>query len=103
MKVFISQPMKGKSDEVVLAERKLIIERIKKLYGEDVEIIDSFFDDFKDSDSKRPEVVYLAKAIEVLAEADLAFFSTGWTRTKGCRIEYDVARAYGIKIDGDTY
>lgn len=103
MKVFISQPMKGKSDELILEERKLIVERIKKTYGEDVEILDSFFDDFNDSDSKRPPVVYLAKAIEVLAEADLAFFATGWTRTKGCRIEYDVARAYGIKIDGDTY
>ncbi len=102
MKVFISQPMKGKSDEAILAERELIVERLKKSYGEDIEILDSFFADFKDSDSKRPQIIYLAKALEVLAEADLAFFGMGWTRARGCRIEYDVARAYGIKIDGES-
>lgn len=103
MKVFISQPMKGKSLEIIRDERQLIIDRIKKRYADDVVILDSIFDEFKDSDSKRPQVVCLAKAIEVLAEADLAFFGTGWTRAKGCRIEYDIARAYGIKIDGDSY
>ena len=42
-KLFISQPMKGKTDEQILAEREQAIEAAKKLVGEEVEIIDSFF------------------------------------------------------------
>lgn len=49
MKIFISQPMMGKSDELIAAERKLIIERVKSMYGNDVEILDSLFNDYNTS------------------------------------------------------
>lgn len=38
MKLFISQPMKGKTDEEILAERENAISKFKN-----VEVIDSFF------------------------------------------------------------
>lgn len=41
--------MMGKSDELVAAERKLIIERVKSMYGNDVEILDSLFNDYNTS------------------------------------------------------
>ena len=102
MKIFISQPMMGKSDELVAAERKLIIERVKSMYGNDVEILDSFFNDYNTSDIKHPPVALLGKSLEVLAHADVAFFSSGWKSARGCRIEYDVARLYGIEITGEA-
>ena len=37
--------MMGKSDELIAAERKLIIERVKSMYCNDVEILDSLFND----------------------------------------------------------
>ena len=44
-KVFISQPMRDKTDEQIKAERERAIELVKKEYpNEDVEIIDSFFE-----------------------------------------------------------
>ena len=101
MKIFISQPMMGKSDELISAERKLIIERVKSMYGNDVEILDSLFNDYNTSDIKRPPVAFLGKSLEVLAQADVAFFSSGWKSARGCRIEYDVARLYGIRVTGD--
>lgn len=42
-KLFISQPMKGKSDADILAERKKAIKSAEEKIGEPVEVIDSFF------------------------------------------------------------
>lgn len=42
-KLFISQPMKGKSDEDILTERKKAIKSAEEKIGEPVEVIDSFF------------------------------------------------------------
>lgn len=42
-KLFISQPMKGKSDEDILAERQKAIKSAEEKIGEPVEVIDSFF------------------------------------------------------------
>ena len=41
-RLFISQPMKGKTDEEILDAREKAIESAKKRLGEDVEVIDSF-------------------------------------------------------------
>ncbi len=45
MKVFISQPMRGKADEFILSERESAIAKIKAKHP-DAEIIDTFFTDY---------------------------------------------------------
>lgn len=102
MKVFISQPMRWQTEEAILKARSEAVKKVKSMYGEDVEILNSFFDDFNTSNVKNPAIAYLAKSIDVLAEADIAYFCKNWARTRGCRIEYDVARLYGIKVTGDA-
>ena len=42
-KLFISQPMRGKSDADILAERQKAIKNAEEKVGEPVEVIDSFF------------------------------------------------------------
>ena len=42
-KLFISQPMKGKSDVEISKERENAIKSAEKLLGEKVDVIDSFF------------------------------------------------------------
>ena len=42
-KLFISQPMKDKTDEEIKAVRKAIIADVSKLVCDEVEVIDSFF------------------------------------------------------------
>ena len=42
-KLFISQPMRGKTDEEIKAERAKAVEAASELVGEPVEVIDSFF------------------------------------------------------------
>lgn len=45
MQVFISQPMKGLSEKEIKSNREKAIKKIKSLYGDDIEIIDSYIDD----------------------------------------------------------
>ena len=43
-KLFISQPMRGKSNEEILAIRSDATQAAKDAVGEEVEVIDSFFE-----------------------------------------------------------
>lgn len=93
MKVFISQPMRGRSDEEILAERNQIIEDVRRDYPF-LEVLDSFFGD---SDMSRA-LEYLGESIKLLAQADLAVFAPGWQEARGCRIEYECCKQYGIEV-----
>lgn len=44
-KLFISQPMRDKTNKEIERERQAAIQSIKEKYGDDVEVIDSFFKD----------------------------------------------------------
>jgi hypothetical protein len=95
-KVFISQPMRGKTDEEILAERKCLEESAREKLGEDVVFLGSFFGKF---DVKALQ--FLGRSLEMLAEADAAIFGRGWTDARGCRIEHMVCEEYGIKVIED--
>lgn len=93
IKVFISQPMKDKTNEQILEERERAIQHVKRMYGDDVEIIDSFF---KDAPHDAKPLWFLAKSLELLSTADYAFFVKGWNDYRGCKIEFTCAKEYGI-------
>ena len=63
MKVFISQPMREQTEEAILKARSEAVKKVKSMYGEDVEILNSFFDDFNTSNVKNPAIAYLAKSM----------------------------------------
>mgnify|MGYP001625924587 FL=1 len=92
-KLFISQPMKGKTDEEILAVRKKAIESAESMLEEQVEVIDSFF---QGAPADAKPLWYLAKSLELLATADVAYFAKGWEDARGCRIENTCAIEYGI-------
>ena len=83
MKLFISQPMRDRTDEEILAERNAAIEAAKKKLGTDVEVLDTFF---ADAPTDKKPLWLLAKSIELLAEADVVYFCGGWESARGCRI-----------------
>lgn len=90
-KIFISQPMNGKTTEEIENERNYIIERLGE--NESVEIIDSFF---KDKPYEASPLWYLGESIKLMSEADVVFFCDGWQTARGCQIEHDCALEYGI-------
>ena len=93
-KVFISQPMKGKSDGEIKAVRENLIKKIKERFG-DVKIMDNYFGDAPYN--ARP-LWYLAKSLEMLSEADIAYFAKDFDKNRGCTIEHLCAREYGITV-----
>ena len=97
MRLFISQPMKDRTDEEIKDERRRITEEVSK-YHADVEVIDSFFEEVPHF--VRP-LWFLGKSLELMSTADAAFFAPGWRRARGCRIEHDCAVEYGIEIISD--
>ena len=40
----------------------------------------------------------LGKSISLMSDADLVVFAPGWEDARGCRIEHQVARDYGIQV-----
>jgi hypothetical protein len=68
-KLFISQPMKGKTNEV-----------------------------FKDAPVDARPLWFLGKSIELLSVADAAYFAKDWDKYRGCKIEHSCAVEYGIKV-----
>ena len=96
-KLFISQPMRDKTDEEILELRKKIVENVKQFTGEDIEVIDSFF---KDAPHEAKPLWFLAKSLELLSSADCVYFGEGWQDYRGCRIEHECAVQYGIDIVG---
>lgn len=94
MKIFISQPMKDKTDEEILKERQKAIESVKEKYpDEEVEVIDSFI---QGAPHNANPLWFLSKSLELLSNADLAYFCKGWENARGCRIENTCAIEYGI-------
>lgn len=96
MKIFISQPMKDKTDEEIKEERAKAIETIKEKYGDDIEIIDSFFEGAP-HDAK--PLYFLGKSFEKLSEADLAVFIAcpEWkNKYRGCFMEFQACLNYEI-------
>lgn len=97
-KLFISQPMKDKTDAEILAVREQAIQSAKNLLGEDVEVIDSFF---QDAPHDAKPLLFLAKFLELLATADVVYFAKDWEKYRGCRIENTCAVEYGITVIED--
>lgn len=97
-KLFISQPMRGKTDEEILAVREKAIASAKEHLGEDVEVIDSFF---QNAPADARPLWFLGKSLELLSTADVAYFAKGWEEARGCRIENTCAVEYGIDVIED--
>lgn len=97
-KLFISQPMRGKTDAEILKEREKAIASAQKHLGEEVEVIDSFF---QSAPADAKPLWFLGKSLELLSTADVAYFAKGWEEARGCRIENTCAIEYGITVIED--
>ena len=94
MKLFISQPMKGKTDEQILEERNKAA-GLFILEGENVEVIDSFI---KDAPAQAAPLWYLGESIKLLGEADVVYSCKDWQKYNGCTIEHECAVRYGKTV-----
>lgn len=98
MKIFISQPMRGIPRDEVLNRRQEIIKALNNRYlNENIEYLFSVITEYPNEDIETVPVWYLAKAIDKLSMATLAYFDEGWENASGCQIEHKICEEYKIK------
>lgn len=102
MKAMLSQPMAGKTNEEIIATRERAIAVLKE---RGYEIINTLFTDewhsqeaMKKRGVENIPLCFLAKSLENMSLCHAAYFCKGWENARGCRIEHEVAKAYGMTI-----
>lgn len=96
MKIFISQPMRGKTDAEILAERERAIKAAKAKWGDDVEVLESFF---QGAPAEAKPLWFLGESLKVMADADAVIMcEKGVVAARGCRMEFHAADEYEIPI-----
>lgn len=101
-KAMLSQPMRGKTDEEIIETKN---RAIKALEAAGYEVVNTPFTDEWYSKEKMEErgvvqipVCFLAKSIENMSLCHAVYFCKGWDRARGCILENEVAKAYGLDI-----
>lgn len=101
-KAMLSQPMAGKTEEEIIATRE---RAIKTLTEKGYEIVNTLFTDEWYSKERMLErgvvqipLCFLAKSLENMSLCHAAYFCKGWENARGCRIEHEAAKAYGLEI-----
>lgn len=103
-KLFISQPMRGLSDEEILKERERIIDKVREAYdhflhrdsSKEFEIveIESFIKEDAPNEARFPAVWFLGRSLQFLSQADVIWFGSGWDDARGCKFEWNVVSQY---------
>ena len=93
MKVMISQPMKGKTNEQIREERE---DLVKRLQEEGYEVLDTILENAPFNEDVA--IYYLSQSIRFIGKVDIVVFMKGWEKARGCKIEHQVAVEYGKKV-----
>lgn len=101
-KAMLSQPMAGKTEQEIIETRN---RAIKALEEKGYEIVNTLFTDEWYSKEKMEErgvvqipLCFLAKSLENMSLCHVAYFCKEWENARGCRIEHEAAKAYGLEI-----
>lgn len=99
-RVFISQPMTGRTLDEIKKERQDIETIMHELNdglstkGISVKVIDSF-DEQAFIEGRNP-LDCLGDCIKKMSEANIVVFAPGWDKSRGCRIEHQCAVEYQL-------
>ena len=100
MRVMISQPMNGLTESQI-KEAKYKAEEY--LVSQGHVVIGTYFNDAWRNKEVMLErgvvhvpVAFLAMSIESMATCDAIYFIEGWEHARGCKLEHEVAKAYGL-------
>ena len=90
MKLMISQPMRGKTNEQIRQERA---DLVKQLEEQGHEVVDTVFEN---APANEDVAIYmLSQSIRYIGKADGVVFMKDWENARGCIIEHQVAMSYG--------
>lgn len=95
MRFMISQPISGLPEEQIENTIERATDHLN-LLGHTV--INSYIKYRPREAIQNVGVYYLGRSLMVMAECDGVFFCKGWEGARGCRIEHEVAKSYGLQI-----
>ena len=93
MKLMISQPMRGKTNEQIREERAELVSRLQE---EGNEVIDTVFENAPEDEDIAMDM--LSQSIRYIGKVDGIVFMKGWEKARGCKIEHEVAVEYGKQV-----
>ena len=99
-RLFISQPMRDKTAEEIMAARERAAVTARVILGEDVEVIDSVIPQNVFMPGNR-QLWCLGESLKLMATADVVYFADNWKEYRGCLIEYRCTKDYGLEVIGD--
>ena len=101
-KVMLSQPMNGRTEKEIVSVRE---RAIKALEEKGYEVVNTLFTDEwygKEQMESRGVIqiplCFLAKSLENMSLCHAVYFCKGWEAARGCKIEHEAAKAYGLEI-----
>lgn len=101
MKAMISQPLNGKTDEEITDARN---RAIKALEAMGYAVVNTLYASewYSEENMAKRGVInkplcYLAKSLDQMCGCNAVYFVKGWENARGCRIEHETAKAYGIR------
>lgn len=94
--------MAGKTnDEIKIARDSAI----KTLSDKGYEVVNTLFTNEWYSQERMKErgvvqvpLCFLAKSLENMSLCHVAYFCKGWEKSRGCKIEHEAAKEYGLKV-----
>ena len=100
MKVFISVPMRGCTDEEIYKAIEIAKDKLAVMAAENnddyIECVDNFIPIPSEADIKDYAMWCLGGAIQKMSKCDAIYFCPGWDEARGCVIERQVAIQYGL-------
>ena len=94
-KVFISLPMRNRTDEEIKARMDEIVEKASIRLNDELILLDTLFAEDEPEDSTHG-CWYLGKSISLLSSADFVIFDHDWRTARGCIIERKICNMYDI-------
>ena len=92
--VMISQPMRGKTKEEILA---VWDEAKNELASMGYDALNTYYNIDLPWFVKNEPLYRLGQSLMDMACCDAVYFCRGWEDARGCRLEHEAAEAYGIE------
>ena len=98
-KVMISQPMRGKTDLEIATVHKSATQYLE---SKGYEVMNTIFkeglDQIMEDQPLDKSIYYLSLSIKMMSECQAVYFCRGWESARGCQIEHEIAKKYGLEI-----
>ena len=93
IKIMLSSPMKGKTREQIDSERKNMIGLLLDTFDNSV-VIESVIE----NPEGKTELECFSESIFHMSQCDILAMGQGWEHARGCKLEHEIAKSYGMEV-----